>query len=78
MKINILLFGSLIDATEGIAEFQLDDLNDVNKVKKTLLEKYPKLDNYTFRVAVNQQIVENNQVLSDSDVVAFLPPFAGG
>ena len=78
MKINILLFGSLIDATDGIAEFQLKDLNDINAVKKILLEKYPQLDNYTFRVALNQQIVESNQDLNDNDVVAFLPPFAGG
>ena len=78
MKIKILLFGSLIDATEGVAEFQFEGLIDTNAVKNILLKKFPKLNSYTFRMALNQQILDNNQNLRDNDVIAFLPPFSGG
>jgi molybdopterin synthase sulfur carrier subunit len=78
MKINLLLFGSLLDVTDGKAEFELKDMTDINAVEKTMLEAYPALAKYTFRIAVNQQMIKANQELNDNDVVAFLPPFAGG
>lgn len=34
--------------------------------------------NNTLRVAVNQEIVEENTVIRDGDEIAFLPPFSGG
>ena len=78
MKVSVLFFGSLIDATEGEREIQLKDMPDIDSVKNNLLKKFPKLENYTFRVALNQKILDENQVLSDDDVIALLPPFAGG
>jgi len=78
MKINILLFGSLLDVTDGKAEIELTGIEDVKMVQKKMLEKYPLLAKYTFRIAVNQQMIKDNRKLQDNDVVAFLPPFAGG
>jgi len=78
MKIKVLLFGSLLDATEGKTELQLEGMKDIDSLKTTLLENYPKLDGYTFRIALNQQILDNNKQLNNNDVVALLPPFAGG
>ena len=78
MKINILLFGSLLDVTDGKAEIELTDIQDVKMAQKKMLEKYPQLAKYTFRIAVNQQMIKDNRKLHDNDVVAFLPPFAGG
>lgn len=78
MKVKILFFGSLEDVADGKSEIQLDNVHDIDSVKKILLEKYPALSDYTFRIAVNQQILSKNQTLNDNDVVALLPPFAGG
>jgi molybdopterin converting factor small subunit len=78
MKISVLFFGSLIDATGGEREIQLNGMHDIDSVKNELLEKYPHLENYTFRIALNQKILDENQGLNDSDVIALLPPFAGG
>jgi sulfur-carrier protein len=78
MKINVLLFGSLLDVTGGKAEFELKDMPDINAVEKKMLMNYPVLAKYTFRIAVNQQLIKDNHELRDNDVVAFLPPFAGG
>jgi sulfur-carrier protein len=78
MRVNILFFGALIDVTNGKSELRLSDVDDVNMVKKKLYHQFPGLTNYTFRIAVNQKILSSNQELSDNDVVALLPPFAGG
>ena len=78
MKINILFFGSLIDVAGGESEIQLEDVHDIDSTICVLFEKYPVLNDYTFRIAVNQKILSDNQTLSDNDVVALLPPFAGG
>jgi len=78
MKITVLIFGSLVNATQGRAEIQVKGKTDLDSVRKTLLESYPLLADYTFRMALNQQITEGNVDLKNDDVVALLPPFAGG
>ena len=78
MKVNILFFGSLADVADGKSEIQLEDVPDINSVKSVLFEKFPELVDYTFRIAVNQKILSDNITLSDNDVVALMPPFAGG
>ena len=78
MKVNVLFFGSLIDVTGGSQEIQLTDVRDIDGVKNDLQQKYPQLQNYTFRIALNQKIIDENHDLNDNDVIALLPPFAGG
>ena len=78
MKVSVLFFGSLIDATGGKREIQLNDMRDMDSVKNNLLKQFPQLENYTFRIALNQKILDENHDLIDNDVIALLPPFAGG
>ena len=78
MKVSVLFFGSLIDATEGKSEIQVQNVSDIDGIKKRLLSDFPALENYTFRIALNQKILSTNQTLADKDIVALLPPFAGG
>jgi len=78
MKVSVLFFGSLIDATGGKREIQLNDMQDMDSVKNNLLKQFPQLENYTFRIALNQKILDENHDLIDNDVIALLPPFAGG
>jgi molybdopterin synthase sulfur carrier subunit len=47
-------------------------------LKRKLITNYPDLIDYTYRMAVNQQMVEDNHRLFDNDIVAIMPPFAGG
>jgi molybdopterin converting factor small subunit len=44
----------------------------------SLKEKYPKLQKINFQIARNNQLINENQALVNNDVLAFLPPFAGG
>lgn len=53
------------------------DLCDHKDLKKSFVQRYPKLENMTFKIAVNGKI---SNELSEFDVqtIALLPPFAGG
>ncbi len=77
MKVNVLLFGSLIDKT-GISSIVFENIKTSDKLIEELSEKYLILKKTKFAVAVNQTIVKDNVRLNDGDEIALLPPFAGG
>ncbi|KAA3614778.1 MAG: MoaD/ThiS family protein [Calditrichaeota bacterium] len=77
MKTKILFFGS-IGAMVGQGEMFLENQKDVKSVKENLTKIYPELENFTYRIALNQEIVDDNPDLNDGDVIALMPPFAGG
>lgn len=76
-KLKILVFGQLTDVT-GTSEMEWDHCADTERLRAKLLETYPGLSSKTFRIAVDNQIVEGAAVLRAGAVVALLPPFSGG
>jgi ThiS family. len=56
----------------------IQDTDNMTDLKSKLITNYPNLKDYTYRMAVNQQMVEDNYLLFDNDSVAVMPPFAGG
>ena len=76
-KIYILAFGQLTDIT-GQNTWQMEDVYDTDKLKTKLVEKYPKLAQSKFLLAVNMEVIRGNVKLNPGDVVALLPPFSGG
>lgn len=79
MKLKLLFFGALTDVVSN-QPHSIDVINEttVTKLNSSLKLKYPSLTSYKYKIAVNQQIVEDDHPLTDGDEVAFLPPFAGG
>ncbi len=76
-KIDILAFGQLIDIT-GQSSWQMEEAIDTDQITSKLLEKYPKLAQSKFLMAVNMEVIRGNVQLNSGDVVALLPPFSGG
>ena len=76
-KINILFFGQLIDIT-GQNAWQMEGVNDTDELQAILVEKYPKLAQSKYLIAVNMEVIRGNVLLNPGDVVALLPPFSGG
>ncbi|AOW09885.1 MoaD/ThiS family protein [Flavobacterium gilvum] len=77
--IVIKYFGGIVERTRCRDEkFDFSDL-PLSKLLTELDNKYH-FGQYPFSVAVNQEIIDkvNNQILKNNDVVALLPPFAGG
>ncbi|NBS16622.1 MAG: MoaD/ThiS family protein [Gammaproteobacteria bacterium] len=77
MQVNVIFFGVLSDVV-GKNMLTIQDTDNMADLKSKLIISYPDLKDYTFRMAVNQQMVEDNHLLFDNDLVAVMPPFAGG
>ena len=77
MLLQIKYFGLLTELTGCTDEqFQFSGAT-TSELLRALSIKYPELANKDFKVAVNQEIVENNHLI-DGMEIALLPPFSGG
>ncbi len=77
--ITVKYFGAIAEQTKSKEEefsFSNDSLSDLLSVLEL---KHP-LSELSFTVAVNQKMVQSSAEyrLKDNDVIALLPPFAGG
>ena len=81
MKVKVLFFASIREIT-GMQNIglQLADDTTVSGLRKELIRKYPKLKctDTKCAVAVNQEYVADDQILSNGDEVALIPPVSGG
>jgi len=77
MKVKILFFGMLSEVA-GKQEMILNNIGDSETLQNHLISLIPDLKDYTFRMAINREFINRNHTLKDGDVVAMMPPFAGG
>jgi molybdopterin synthase catalytic subunit len=80
MKVNVLLFGRLTNVSGGKELSLLIDGEScsVKEMLSSLCDIHPRLRDEPFRVVVNQSISHDDEMISDSDEVALLPPISGG
>lgn len=80
MTITIKYFGLLVDITQKKEEeFSLDENRIAVSFLKSKIETiYQELKNTNYSIAVNQSISSLDYNIKDQDVIALLPPFAGG
>ena len=77
MKVTVLFFGVLTDVA-GSSLKVYEDVKTLEHLKMRIADDYPETVHYSFRMAVNNEISDEDTTLKDGDEVAFLPPFAGG
>lgn len=80
MNLKVKYFGMLAEAV-GCQEDEIQvTTSQISVVELTeqVVQKHPKLNTMSFKVAVNQSIVDFNLIVTETDEIAFLPPFAGG
>jgi molybdopterin converting factor subunit 1 len=81
IRVKVLYFGQARDASgSGEEDFSLPERASLRSLLDGVGSKNPKLDRMskTIQVAINEEIAEGNPQLKDGDVVALLPPVAGG
>lgn len=80
MIITLKYFGSLVDITRKKEElFVLEDnIVSVSFLKSKIETTYEELKKNNYSIAVNQTMSSLDSTIKDQDVIAFLPPFAGG
>ncbi len=77
--ITVKYFGAIAELTKSNEEeFSFSNM-PLSELISALEQKY-KLGTLSFTVAVNQKIVQNpvDYSLKTNDIIALLPPFAGG
>jgi molybdopterin synthase sulfur carrier subunit len=77
--IEVKYFGAVAEKTQCPFEKVVSSNISLQELLQNLEEKY-QFDSLSFSVAVNQKIVSKtaDYTLKTSDIVALLPPFAGG
>ena len=80
MTITLKYFGLLADITQLKEEqFTFDEETiSVSALKSKIESSYQDMQNTTYTIAVNQAMSSLQSTIKDKDVIAFLPPFAGG
>ena len=75
--IKVLLFAQIADLFEQ-SSIEMEDISTTGELISILEERNRELSAYKYVIAVNEEIVKENTALNENDVVALLPPFAGG
>lgn len=75
---KVMFFAHLRDvAGEEFIELPLSG-KTVADLKEILAEKYNGLKLDTVMIAINEEFAVNDEVISDGDLVALIPPVSGG
>ena len=81
IRVKVLYFGQARDAAGTGAEFlSLPSLASVGALVSESTKAHQRLKGISgsIRIAVNEEIAEEDHRLEEGDVVALLPPVAGG
>lgn len=80
MQVELLLFAALKDEVGPTLALEVPDGTTVGALRERLEAVHPAFARYGRRamVAVNETYARDPQTLSPGDVVAILPPVAGG
>lgn len=80
MTVTLKYYGLVVDITQKKEEILAIEENKTTAsgLKAKIENRYKELKNTNYSIAVNQSIVGLEFSIQDQDVIAFLPPFAGG
>jgi molybdopterin synthase sulfur carrier subunit len=77
MNIEILFFGQLTDITD-CTSIVIENPGSIGQLKSTMLQKFPELMHKKFTIALNNKIVQDEEIILDNSKIALMPPFSGG
>ncbi|HTE00266.1 MAG TPA: molybdopterin converting factor subunit 1 [Mucilaginibacter sp.] len=80
MKVNVLAFGIAKDILGGASiDVELIGQATTGDLKQSLEQRYPRLKQLaSYMVAVNNEYAEDENILTERDEVAIIPPVSGG
>lgn len=77
MSIEVLFFGQLTDVT-ACTSLIIENPGSISQLKKNILQQFPDLNKSKFTIALNNKMIENDEVISENSKIALMPPFSGG
>jgi molybdopterin converting factor subunit 1 len=81
IRVKLLYFGQARDASgREEEEFTLPDRSSAAVLLGESSAAHPKIEKIkrSIQIAVNEEIADPGRMLQEGDIVAFLPPVAGG
>lgn len=75
MIITIKSYGSLVDV---LGDTHTHNATNTDALIKDINKAFPKLQNCSFVIAVNNTVINTNTQLKQGDQVALMPPYSGG
>lgn len=80
MEITVKYFGIIADITQKKEEviFMKEESNTLKYLQSIIEIKYPKILVINYSIVVNKKFLQNDILLKSKDIIALLPPFAGG
>ena len=80
MELTLKYFGNIADIIMKKEEafFVEEEAITLKSLQLKIEVKYPKILVTNYSIAVNKKFLQNDFLLINKDIVAFLPPFAGG
>ncbi len=77
MVVKVLFFGVLAEVAQtNLKHYR--EVKSVSDLRLRIQDDFPEIIHYSFRISLNNEIINNDQVLNDGDEIALMPPFAGG
>ena len=76
VNVKVLWFGAAQEIA-GTAEEEFT-AEDTETLRGQMIIKHPGLVTITFRLALNGSLLKEDSPLKKNDIIAVLPPFAGG
>ncbi len=77
MEVRVLFFGVLAEVA-GTQIKSYRDVKSMSDLKLRIQDDFPEVTHYSYRISLNNTLIDNDHLLSDGDEIAFMPPFAGG
>jgi molybdopterin synthase sulfur carrier subunit len=77
MNIQVLFFGVLAEVAQtGCKQYR--GVKSFEDLRLRIEDDFPGIIHYNYRIAVNNEIINDEPELQDGDEIALMPPFAGG
>ncbi|RXG32227.1 MoaD/ThiS family protein [Leeuwenhoekiella marinoflava] len=79
MKVTLKYFGQLVDVMGNHEETREISSNNSNELLEQMKQNNP-IGHIPFQLAINDKLIDQKAAkkLNDGDVIALLPPYAGG
>ena len=77
MEVKVLFFGVLAEVAHTSHKHYCD-VKSLSDLKFRIQDDFPEIVHYSFRISLNNEIINTDPVLNNGDEIALMPPFAGG
>jgi molybdopterin converting factor small subunit len=77
MKVKVLFFGVLAEVTGSDCKYY-NEVRSLGDLRLRIQDDFPEIVHYSYRISLNNVILDNEPLLNDGDELALMPPFAGG